>query len=367
MDGQLQYMLSQGCEVHVAMPKDFEYTPQLIERENGVSFHYVPFKREVSVLRDIKCLFRIYFLIHNIKPDILHLHTPKASFIGALAGRLAFQRNIIYQMHGLISASGDLAKKRGVYYFEKATCFLATNVFAVSQSIREFAVANDYCANHKISVIGHGTINGIDSERRFNKAKISKCYKYLNPSDLEDKFVIGFIGRINRDKGIEDFLKVIINVASKIPVLAIVVGRNEMQINFNPFVERFKAEASNSDLHILSQIPDPERIMCHLNVLLFPTRREGFGLVAAEANSLEVPVIAYDIPGVRDAVDNDRTGKLVPFNDLMGIEAAILDYYFHRDKLHKHGVNGRRRVQELYSREVLWRSILETYRNVLNG
>src|SRR5690606_3616307 len=104
--------------------------------------------------------------------DILHVHTPKASFLGGIAGRLSLQKNIVYHMHGLVSSKGNEISSSLLYYFEKITCTLATKIFAVSHSLKEFAIEGRYCNPNKIEVLANGTVNGIDWKDRFNPKKI---------------------------------------------------------------------------------------------------------------------------------------------------------------------------------------------------
>lgn len=363
LDQQLKFFISNGFEVHIIMPKDNFYTEKILQREPNTHFHFVSLKRQVSLIHDITSLFRIFFLLLKIRPGILHLHTPKASFIGAVAGRLCFQKNIIYQMHGLVSADGFTVKKNYIFYLEKCTCYLADKIFAVSESLKDFAIKNKYCKKSKIIVIHNGTINGIDAEQKFNPANTIRN-KYLSEDELNGKFVIGYAGRICADKGIQDFLKVISSLAKKANILGIIAGQNEMYDAFDDLLKKYQLKNS-AQLKIFDEKDDVENMICVFNVLLFPTKREGFGLVAAEANALCVPVVAYNIPGVKDAVANNSTGKLVEYADVNKLENAVCSYYENKQEAIEHGINGRERVKRLFNRKNLWQKTLEEYNELL--
>lgn len=359
MEKQLQFMIDNGAEVHVVIPSDTYYKDLLLKRELNVKFHFIPIKRKISLINDLFCLYQITKLIKVIKPNILHLHTPKASFIGALAGKLALQKNIIYQMHGLVSAKGDEASKGLMYVIEKMTCTLVDEIFCVSKSLMKFAIEKKYCSQKKIKVIKNGTINGIDSEGKFNIKNID-ITSYPNVRNrVKGKFVIGFIGRINEDKGIEDFLKVVKKLSDKIPMLVLILGKNEIGNTFKKLIEENKIDTSS--FIIIDEVNDPENIMSVLDVLLLPTKREGFGLVAAEVNSLAIPVVAYDIPGVRDAISNNKTGILNPFMDIEALELAVYEYYLDSEKRNLHGFQGRQRVVKMYNQKELWQELLKEY------
>jgi len=364
MDKQFEFMHNKGCEIHVIIPNDNYFSKKFIEREKYVKTYFIPIKRKVSLFFDLISLLALFFLFKKIRADIIHLHNPKASLLGSIAARLLLHKKIIYQMHGLVSASGNTPKKNIVYYFEKATCKLATKIFAVSWSLRQFAIDNNYCAADKIEVIGNGTINGIDFECKFNPEKTGKNDKYIKKETIQNKFVIGFVGRINCDKGIKDYLEVFKYLINKIPILGIIVGTNESGKDFNSLLEHYNLSLNTENLLIYNHVFDPQNIMCHFDVLLFPTKREGFGLVAAEANSLKIPVVAYNIPGVKDAVENNVTGTLVEYGNIEALSTAVLEYYQNPLKKIHHGVNGRERIKILFSQKFLWNEIYTAYNKI---
>jgi len=360
MDKQLQFMISKGIDVHVIMPNDGFYFQKVLKREKNVIFHEVPLKRDISIKYDLISLIKIISILIDIKPDIIHLHTPKASLLGAIAGKVTFHKNIIYQMHGLVS-SGD-AKKGLIYFMEKLTCYMSSRVYAVSNSLMEYAVSMNYVSKKKISVIGNGTINGIDSINRFNRNLVDKQKYKLEEKFGNDSFLVGFVGRINNDKGIKEFVKVIQLLLKNIPVKAIVLGTNEIGPELNEII-RDNSKLTNN-IFILDEVQDPENVMYIFDVLLLPTKREGFGLVAAEANSLKIPVVSYDIPGIRDSIDNHETGELVNYLDVQNLERSVLEYYNNPKKRKEHGINGRKRVQSLFNQEYLWNEIYSKYKKM---
>ena len=131
MKGQLNYMQDNGVKVTVIMPMDKVFNPKFIEQNPGVNVVNISIKREISILNDIVSLCKLIKQFYKLDPDIIHLHTPKASLLGVIAGRVLFKKPIIYQMHGLISIEGNKVKKNIVHYMEKMTCRLATKILAV--------------------------------------------------------------------------------------------------------------------------------------------------------------------------------------------------------------------------------------------
>jgi len=126
-----------------------------------------------------------------------------------------------------------------------------------------------------------------------------------------------------------------------------------------------KYDFNSSQIIILDFTIDPENVICDFDVLLFPSKREGFGLIAAESNSLKKPVVAYKIPGIIDAVKNNSSGILVDYGDINQLCNAIGEYYINPGKKIEHGNNGRERVKRLFQQDFLWSQIYDEYKSLL--
>ena len=102
-----------------------------------------------------------------------------------------------------------------------------------------------------------------------------------------------------------------------------------------------------------------------LNVLVLPSCREGFGLVAAEASALQVPVVAYDIVGVRNAVVDGETGKLVEPGNQESLLKAVLHYYSNQKVAKEHGECGRHFVLNNFAPAIVWQEQFNFYKSIL--
>lgn len=363
LDGQLEYMQENGVEVIVVMPSDQHFNDAFKQKHPQVRVLHINFDRQISFKTDLLCLFKLIKLFKTEKPDIIHLHTPKASLLGVIAGKILFKKNIIYQMHGLVSARGNTVQKGVLYRMEKLTCTLATQVFAVSNSLKDFAIDNKICSPTKIKVIENGTINGIDFQNRFNPQNIIKD-KSLD-SLKDGRYTVGYVGRLSEEKGIFDYIKVLSKLKEKkIHFTGFIIGPDESEGEFKSFLAKHKLEL-DKDLYCFGEVEKPENIMSYLDVLLLPTKREGFGLVGAEANALQIPVVGYDIPGFKDAVVNQETGSLVDFEDINQLYEATERYFHNPDLKIKHGLNGRKRVIRDFNSTSIWEALLKEYQRLL--
>lgn len=364
MNGQLDYIASHGFKVTVVMPFDTVFNKKFRARQPNVTVIHVNFERTISIQRDLTCLFQLLGIFKKVKPDIIHLHTPKASLLGAITARLLNKKIIIYQMHGLVSASGNSVQKGLLYYMEKLTCSLSTQIYAVSKSLKEFAVEHKFCKENKIVVVANGTINGIDFNNQFNPKNIKKEIDLLE-NIAKENFILGFVGRLDKDKGIEDYLRVLNQFKEKqIPSVGVVVGPDESEGAFSLLLQKFNL-ISDIDIFVLGQQLEVQKFMIYFDVLLLPTKREGFGLVGAEANALEIPVVGYDIPGFRDAVLNGKTGTLVSYGNLKKLFEAVFSYYNNKKLRRRHGINGRERVVRDFKSEDIWKAMINEYKKLL--
>lgn len=363
LDGQLEFMQSKGIDVLVVIPSDQHFNEAFVVKHPNIRVRHINFSRQITFRNDLSCLFKLIKLFKTEKPDIIHLHTPKASLLGVIAGKFLFKKNIIYQMHGLVSARGNTVQKGILYRMEKLTCILATQVFAVSKSLKDFAIENKVCKADKITVIENGTINGIDFQNRFNPENITKDESVKNL--INGRFTIGYVGRLSEEKGIFDYIKVLAKLKQeKTPFTGFIIGPDESEGEFKKHLKRNNLEIEK-DVYCFGEVEKPEHLMIHLDVLLLPTKREGFGLVGAEANSLEIPVVGYDIPGFKDAVLNEETGFLVEYGNTDLLFEAAYKYYENPTLRKIHGRKGRERVIRDFNSEKIWKALLEEYKRLL--
>jgi glycosyltransferase involved in cell wall biosynthesis len=187
-------------------------------------------------------------------------------------------------------------------------------VFCVSHSIREVVVSQKLCPATKVKVLLRGSINGVDAVNRFNKANVSEtnrqelCSQYGIPLDA---LVVGFVGRIVRDKGIAELVSAWKTLCKEFPKLhLLMVGEFEPQDPVSPEVKH--SLNHDSRIHMTGMTWNTPQLYAAMDVLVLPTYREGFPVVPLEAAAMQLPIVATRIPGCIDAVQDGVTGTLVP-------------------------------------------------------
>jgi glycosyltransferase involved in cell wall biosynthesis len=363
--GQVGYLKARGVDVW-ALSSPGELLDQFAARE-GVPVHGLEMPRRITPLRDLATTARLWRWLRKVRPDIVNAHTPKGGLLGMVGAWLARVPVRIYHMHGLPFMTATGLKRRLLRWAERVSCLLAHQVFCVSASLREAAVAEGLCRPDKIAVLHHGSINGVAAETAFNPARVGGTVRatergrYGIPLDAE---VIGFVGRVVRDKGLVELVEAWQTLRAERPELhLLVVGPFEPQDPLPPEVE--KLLRTDPRVHLTGMNWDTPPLYTAMDVVVLPTYREGFGIVAIEAAAMELPVVATEVPGCVDAVQDSVTGTLVPPRDAAALTEAIRLYLLDPQLRRRHGRAGRERVLREFRQEDIWEELYAEYTRLL--
>lgn len=335
--------------------------------EQGILVHAIELPRRITPLHDLRAVLQLSRILRRIKPTIVHAHTPKGGLLGMISAWLTRTRVCIYHMRGLPYMSATGRKRTLLMATERTSCRLAHRVFCVSHSLREVAIADGIVPAEKIVVFAGGSGNGVDSTTRFNPDRFSAEAVQAQKAELGiggDEIVIGFIGRIVRDKGIEELAVAWRQIREAYPAARLVlVGPVEPQDPVSPDTLLFLQ--GDDRVVMIDWLDDTSVIYPVLDMLVLPTYREGFPNVPLEAASMGLPVVATRIPGCIDAVADGETGTLVPVRDPNALAEAIRMYLDEPELRCKHGQAGRARVLRDFRQEVIWDAVYQEYCRLL--
>lgn len=288
----------------------------------GVEFRHVPLQREISLLSDIRSLCRLWCLLKSIRPALTDMSTPKMGLIGGLAAWLARVPHRIYTLRGLRYETARSWKRKLLIACEKIACACAHQVICVSRSVRQTAIQAGLASAGKLVLLGERVSEGItlEPESEIRPSDLVRLRKQLRIP--EEAPVIGFVGRLTKDKGVRDLVQCFqILQREGRAVHLLLLGDFE---SGDP-VDRETVEwiSTSPATHSLGFVPDPKPYYRLMSAFVFPTYREGLSKVLLEAAAAGVPAVSTKVTGVVDIVQDGLTGILVPPGDAPALARAV--------------------------------------------
>ncbi len=357
--GQPAFMRSHGLETHVVCaPSPFLHR---FAGEEGAVAHSLPMQRAITPAADARSLARLVGLLRELQPDIVHAQTPKGGLLGVLAGRIVHSPRVLYHMRGLPFVSLTGARRALMTGTERIACGLADAVICQSRSLREVVLAERLANPSKCKVLGPGG-NGVDARERFDPDRHASHREEVRRSlDLPPSApVVGFVGRLVRDKGIVELQQAWQTVLRARPDAHLVlVGPFEARDPVPAEVRR--ALEKDATVHLVGETEDVAPLYAAMDVLALPTYREGFPNVPIEAAAMRIPVVATRVPGCVDAVRDEITGTLVEARCAGSLASAILRYLDDPELRRAHGEAGRAWALDALDRRSIWHLLLRLY------
>lgn len=329
--------------------------------------HYVSINipRKISVFKDLVALLKLFLFFRRSGFEIVHSTTPKAGLLCSLAAKLA---GVPIRLHTFTGQ--PWVGLKGIKYFlskgsDKIIAYLNTHCYADSLSQKDFLVDNGVSSSKRLSVLGSGSLAGIDLKRFnpliFNLEDKKKLRAELGISLTTQ--VLLFVGRLSRDKGIVELIQAFEKLMVDEPDTCLVLlGPSEIDVG--ALLDNF-GRAIKGRVIMPGFTSEPERFMAIADMLVLPSYREGFGTVVVEAAAMGIPTIGTNIYGLSDAIVDGKTGLLVPVKDVDKLTEAIT-YLLKNNVLRcEMGANARRRVEEQFSDELLNELMLKEYERFL--
>lgn len=350
-------------EVHIICSNG-EYVKELKER--GYRITTVKLSRKISLFSNLNTIWRIYAFIRKERPMIVHTHAPVMGLLGRVAAKLAGSPVIIYTAHGFyFHENMNWCQRMFFILIELITGRLCTDMlFTQSKEDADFAFRKGIIAKEKIEWIG----NGVDL-KRFSNLTEDRDLKSSLGIDEKDK-VIGFIGRIVREKGVEELILSLKQVGQTIPnVKLLIVGDTLESDRDQGAKERIKQlidinGLTNKVIFIgfREEIPQIYKIM---DVFVLPSHREGMPRTVLEAMASGKPVIATNIRGCREEVLDGVTGLLVPVKDSTALTEAIKQVLLDERLANKMGLAGYKRAQDSFDENQVIDKEMKIYQRLL--
>lgn len=356
LQGQLR-MLSEHYEVvAVSSPgKDLEK----VEKREGVRTVAVPMERQISPIRDLVSLFRLIRLFHREKPWMVHSLTPKAGLLAMIAAWICRVPIRIHSFTGLVFPTASGLKQKILIATDSITCACATTVLpegkGVQKDLERFRITSK-----PLNIIGNGNINGIDLEF-FDQtpAILEQAEKYRK----EEVLTFCFVGRIVRDKGINELVSAFQRLHQTYPNTRLVlVGPFEEQLD--PVLpETRQAIEQQAAIEWMGWQDDIRPFLAASEVFVFPSYREGFPNVVLQAGAMGLPCIVTDINGSNEIISEGINGCIIPSQNEQALYEAM-EKMLNLEERQKLAQQARPQIANRYERKALWKELLKFYRSL---
>lgn len=358
---QLNYFVNKGNKEFVmCSPSD-----ELDTFGKDYSFDYkaVDVLRSISINKDIKAVCHAVKYIREKRIDIVVGHTPKGALIAMLASYLCKVPKRIYLRHGLVYETSKGFKRKLLIAIDRLAAKLATKIVCVSDSVAKRSVGDGLNSASKQVVLSKGTCNGIDTER-FNYMNLDDKRIMSKKNELKLKysdFVIGFTGRMVKDKGIIELIKAFDILRKKYEnIKLLLVGMLETRDALPADVVELIKNNPNVVTTGYVQNSIIEYYYSLMDVFVLPSYREGFPTSVLEASSMNLPIVTTRVTGCIDSIIENETGIFVEHTP-ESLAQAIEKLYLSFDLRKKMGENGRKFVVDYYRQEIIWNEIEKLY------
>ena len=339
-----------------------------VAEQEDVRVAAVEMTRSITPAKDLRAVWQLYRLFKKERPHIVHTHTPKAGLLGMLAAKLAGVPVRLHTVAGLplMEASGN--KRKLLEQVEKITYAAATMVYPNSSNLARFILQSRFCVPAKVKVLGNGSSNGIDTGFFVRTPLLEETAAALKTSMgfTPENFVYVFIGRLVRDKGIEELVTAFAKLQQQHQhIRLLLVGPFEPDLD--PLGDdTLRQLKENESIITVGFQSDVRPYYLLSNVLAFPSYREGFPNVPMQAGCYDLPSIVTDINGCNEIITDGVNGLIIrpkSADDLFdAMQKLLVD-----EQLYLQMKNiAREMIVERYDQKFLWNIILQEYQQHLN-
>lgn len=365
--GQPDFFADRGVEME-AITSPGEYVEPMADELN-IPVHTVEMPRRITPFQDLGALYEMTRLIRRLDPDIVHSHTPKGGLLGVIAATMAGVPIRFYHMRGLPFETMTGPKRALLKTTETVSCTLAHQVVSVGATIRQTAVDEGIVPADKIDVLAGGSGQGVDATGRFDPARFDDEIGVRKRDELDipaDATVIGFVGRLVRDKGVVELAEAFERIRDDFEdAHLLAIGPFEQR---DPVPERTRRLLEDDPrVHLPGFRGDVDELYMAMDLLVLPTHREGFPNAPLEAASMELPVVASDIGPCREAVAAGETGLCFPVGDAASMADRLTTYLDDPALRRQHGKAGRERVLANFLPRRIWTELAELYEKHLRS
>lgn len=356
-----------GFDLTVICNMTDQYKEELLKSYPYVKAISIPMPRGIDFLGSIKAIYHLYKAIKKGNFHMVQYSTPNASFYTAIASFLARVPIRLYCQWGMVFVTMKGIKRLIFQTIERITCLLSTHVQPDSYGNLSFCRKRWFYSKKKSRLIWNGSAKGVDldkfdiSMKEIYSREIGHKYGIK-----ENSIVLGFVGRLGREKGCVELFQAFKLLEAKYPNLQLLfVGPLEKEETIDPdLLEWFY---QNERIIKTDRVVDVEKYMAAMDIFILPSYREGFGMSVVEAQAMGVPVIVTDIPGPVNGMIPNVTGLIIPVKDVDSLVYAVEDLVTNEEKRTMFGKAGHEFVKKHFDAKIYARKLLKNRIHLVKG
>jgi glycosyltransferase involved in cell wall biosynthesis len=362
---QLLYFLSRNFVVGIACSPGVELAEL---KQKGFQVHPVQIDRKISPLANWDSISNLVKIIRDNQYDLVHVHTPIAAVLGRIAAKIAGVKAIVYTSHGL--PFHDLSSPFQYQFYstvEKLTASITDLILSQNHEDIATAIKIRMCPPEKLGYLG----NGIDINRfrpNINPSQQTKLRESLGIPQSAD-LIIGTIGRLTRKKGSGYLVEAAAKLISQFPNLHVLVIGGQLNSDPEPFqtelIARIRTLGLENNVTLTGVRDDIPELLHLVDIFTLPTyTHEGLPRSILEAMAMELPVVATNIRGCREAVVDGKTGFIVPPQDSDSLAESLRKLLLNIELRQAYGKAGRQRVETEYNEDFVFERLAKYYQEL---
>jgi glycosyltransferase involved in cell wall biosynthesis len=343
-----------GCEVWVLCVSEF--TEQLFSGIGAKAVTSPFWRRAISPHMDLLAFWELFRFCRREKFDVVHTHTSKGGFLGRIGARLAGVPLVIHTAHGFHFNHMNCGPKEAMFYrgLERFAAFFCDLIISVNKEDRLSAIEKGVVSPSKIYTVE----NGIDTKKFENVVPPNSLRKDLDPSGRG--ILVGTTGRLVPQKGYRQLVLSMPSVLREFPETKVIfVGDGPLEAELKGLADRLGV---SDNCRFLSFRTDIAELLAVFDIFVMPSLHEGLSISLIEALAAGKPIVATNIKGNREVIDNGVNGLLVNPADPAALAEGISHLIRKQEQARRMGEKAREKARASFSEEAMVQRTLDLYR-----
>ena len=356
--GTLRRLAQTYDVVAVSTPDDELH--EMAQRE-GVRVVGVAMRRPISPLHDLRSLLRLIRVFRRERPDMVHSITPKAGLLSMIAAWVCRVPVRLHTFTGLVFPTATGLKKKTLMLTDRITCACATHIVPEGEGVKNDLI-NYGITRKPLRVLGYGNVRGVDMQHYGRTPEVMAAAQPIMRSGV---FTFVFVGRVVRDKGINELVQAFVRLNAQEPATRLIlVGRFEDDLD--PVLPQTRQMIEqNEAIEAVGSQADVRPWLAASDALVFPSYREGFPNVVLEAGAMGLPSIVTDINGSREIIVEGENGVIVPPRDADALYAAMLRFIEAPAEVAQMAANAREMIASRFEKSFVEQCLFDYYKEIL--